>query len=80
MTLRNRISLLVSLLFTFLFGIASAVIYISYSNFREAEFKDRLEIKALSTIKLLSNVKHFDQSIMKMIDQNSINTLYDEKH
>ncbi len=79
MTLRNRISLLVSLLFTFLFGIASAVIYISYSNFREAEFKDRLEIKALSTIKLLSNVKHFDQSIMKMIDQNSINTLYDEK-
>jgi two-component system sensor histidine kinase ArlS len=79
MTLKNRISLLVSLLFTILFGLASTVIFVLYSNFRKQEFRDRLEIKALSNIKLLVNVKEIDDQLLKMIDQNSINKLYDEK-
>jgi two-component system sensor histidine kinase ArlS len=79
MTLKNRISLLVSLLFTILFGLASTLIFVLYSNFRKEEFRDRLEIKALSNIKLLVNVKELDDQLLKMIDQNSINKLYDEK-
>ncbi|CAA9201177.1 sensor histidine kinase [Flavobacterium collinsii] len=79
MTLKNRISLLVSLLFTILFGLASTLIFVLYSNFRKEEFRDRLEIKALSNIKLLVNVKEVDDQLLKMIDQNSINQLYDEK-
>jgi two-component system sensor histidine kinase ArlS len=79
MTLKNRISLLVSLLFTILFGLASTVIFILYSNYRKEEFRDRLEIKALSNIKLLVNVKQIDNQLLKIIDQNSINKLYDEK-
>ncbi|KOP37438.1 sensor histidine kinase [Flavobacterium sp. WLB] len=79
MTLKNRISLLVSLLFTILFGLASTVIFVLYSNFRKEEFRDRLEIKALSNIKLLVNVKEVDDQLLKIIDQNSINKLYDEK-
>lgn len=79
MTLKNRISLLVSLLFTILFGLASTVIFVLYSNFRKEEFRDRLEIKALSNIKLLVNVKEVDEQLLKTIDQNSINRLYDEK-
>lgn len=79
MTLKNRISLLVSLLFTVLFGLASTFIFVLYSNFRKEEFRDRLEIKALSSIKLLANVKEADRQLLKMIDQNSINQLYDEK-
>jgi len=79
MTLKNRISLLVSLLFTILFGLASTLIFVLYSNFRKEEFRDRLEIKALSNIKLLVNVKEVDDQLLKMIDQNSINKLYDEK-
>lgn len=79
MTLKNRISLLVSLLFTILFGLASTVIFVLYSNFRKEEFRDRLQIKALSNIKLLVNVKEVDDQLLKMIDQNSINKLYDEK-
>ena len=79
MTLKNRISLLVSLLFTILFGLASTLIFVLYSNFRKEEFRDRLEIKALSNIKLLVNVKEVDEQLLKMIDQNSINKLYDEK-
>lgn len=79
MTLKNRISLLVSSLFTVLFALASTVIFILYSNFRKEEFRDRLEIKALSNIKLLVNVKEVDNQLLKMIDQNSINKLYNEK-
>ena len=79
MTLKNRISLLVSLLFTVLFGLASAFIFVLYSNFRKQEFNDRLEIKALSTIKLLANVKDVDAKIMRLIDKNSTNELYNEK-
>ncbi|OAZ05193.1 sensor histidine kinase [Flavobacterium succinicans] len=79
MTLKNRISLVVSLLFTILFGLASTLIFVLYSNFRKEEFRDRLEIKALSNIKLLVNVKQVDRQLLKMIDQNSINKLYDEK-
>jgi two-component system sensor histidine kinase ArlS len=79
MTLKNRISLLVSLLFTALFGLASTLIFILYANFRKEEFRDRLEIKALSNIKLLASVKNIDKQLLKMIDQNSINQLYDEK-
>lgn len=79
MTLKNRISLYVSLLFTVLFGLASTFIFILYSNFRKEEFRNRLETKALSSIKLLANVKENDRQILKMIDQNSINQLYDEK-
>lgn len=79
MTLKNRISLLVSLLFTVLFGLASTFIFVLYSNFRKEEFRNRLEIKALSSIKLLVNVKEMDRQLLTIIDQNSINQLYDEK-
>jgi len=79
MTLKNRISLLVSLLFTVLFGLASTLIFVLYANFRKEEFRDRLEIKALSNIKLLVNVKEIDNQLLKIIDQNSINKLYNEK-
>lgn len=79
MTLKNRISLLVSLLFTVLFGLASTFIFILYSNFRKDEFRTRLETKALSDIKLLVNVKNMDSQLLKIIDQNTINKLYNEK-
>lgn len=79
MTLKNKISLLVSLLFTVLFGLASSFIYIFYSNFREQQFNNRLEIKALSTIKLLATVRNDDSKIVRLLDKNTINELYDEK-
>ncbi|SHG41886.1 Signal transduction histidine kinase [Flavobacterium segetis] len=78
MTLNNRISLIVSLLFTVLFGLASTLIFILYSNFRKEEFRDRLEIKALSNRKLFVNVKNIDQQLLKKIDHNTMDKLYNE--
>jgi len=79
MTLKFKISLLISILFSLLFGIAATVIYTSYSEFRKEEFYNRLEEKAISSIKLLIEVKEIDRHLLKIIDKNSINQLFDEK-
>lgn len=79
MNLKNKISLIVSLLFTVIFAISSVVIYLLFADFRKEEFEIRLKNKALSSIKLLINVKQIDRQLLKIIDQNSIQKIYDEK-
>lgn len=70
---------MVSLLFTILFGVAATIIFVLFSNFRKEEFKDHLEEKALSSLKLLVNVTEVDDQLLKIIHQNMVNKLYDEK-
>ncbi len=79
MTLKRRISLYVSVAFSILFGVATLLVYLSFSTFRREEFSDRLEEKALTTVELLLKVKEIDKQMLKIIDQNSINKLYNEK-
>ena len=79
MTLKNRISLLVSILFAILYGIACVFIFILASNFRKEEFNDRLEIKALKTIKFLSDDTNPNYELLSTLDNNSVYKLYDEK-
>jgi signal transduction histidine kinase len=79
MTLKNRIAIFISILFTVLFGIVSIIIVSLFAEFRQQEFRQRLEEKALSTVKLLLEVKEVDYQLLKVIDRNSINELYDEK-
>ena len=69
----------ISILFTLLFGVVSAIIIVLFANFRKEEFKDRLEEKALTTVKLLLVVKEVDYQMLKIIDHNTINKLYNEK-
>ncbi len=79
MTLKNKISFLISLVFSILFAIAAFIIFYLFSNFRKVEFESRLKEKAFSSIKLLVEVAQVDRQLLKIIDQNSINKLYDEK-
>jgi two-component system sensor histidine kinase ArlS len=79
MTIKLRISLFVSLLFTVIFGIASIVIVTMFSNFRKEEFQERLRERALTSIKLLIEVKEVDHQMLRIIDKNTINKLYDDK-
>lgn len=79
MTIKSKISFYISIVFTLLFGIFCIAIISMFSNFRKQEFEERLNEKAVTTIKLLIEVKEFDQSLLKLIDKNSINQLYDEK-
>lgn len=79
MTLKNRISLYISLLFTVVFALSTLIIGILFSNFRQEEFKGRLREKALSSIILLTKVREMDKHLLRVVDQNSINQLYNEK-
>ncbi|UUC44612.1 HAMP domain-containing sensor histidine kinase [Flavobacterium cerinum] len=79
MTLKRRIAVNVSIAFSVIYGISAIFIYISFSTFRKEEFMERLEEKALTTTKLLLEVKDVDTQILKLIDRNTINKLYNEK-
>jgi signal transduction histidine kinase len=79
MTIKKRIALYSSLFFSALFGLTSIIIYYQFSDFREEEFKERLEEKALTTMKLLAEVQEVDKTLLQLIDRNSIHKLYNEK-
>ncbi len=79
MTLKRRLAIYVSAAFSILFGLGITLVYVSFSSFRKEEFGQRLEEKALTTVELLLNVKSIDKQMLKVIDQNSINKLYNEK-
>lgn len=79
MNIKNKISFIVSLLFTVIFAASATVIYFLFADFRKEEFENRLKEKALSSIKLLVEVEQIDRQLLKIIDQNSIQKLYNEK-
>jgi two-component system sensor histidine kinase ArlS len=79
MNLKQRFSLLFSLLFSGILGMVMLLVYSLFAQFRTEEFKDRLEEKARTTIRLLSVVKEVDNRLLKIIDKNTINELYNEK-
>jgi len=79
MTLKRKIAVNISIAFSILYGISALLIYLSFSSFRKEEFMNRLEEKALTTTKLLFEVKELDRAILKLVDQNTINKLYNEK-
>ncbi len=79
MNLKQRFSIFFSLIFSLLLGVVMFVVYTLYSEFRKEEFKDRLSEKAATTIKLLLDVKEVDYQLLKIIDKNTINKLYNEK-
>ncbi len=79
MTIKGKTSLYISIVFTLLFGVVCLIIITLFSNFRKQEFEERLNEKALTSIKLLIDVQEVDTNLLKIIDQNTINQLYDEK-
>ncbi|MBI3235048.1 MAG: HAMP domain-containing histidine kinase [Bacteroidetes bacterium] len=79
MNLKNKISFIVSLLFTVIFAVSASVIYILFADFRKEEFEILLNDRAVTSIKLLVEVEQVDRQLLKIIDQNRINKIYDEK-
>jgi len=79
MNLKNKTAFIISVLFTIIFAISATVIYLLFADFRKVEFESRLKEKAITSIKLLVEVEQIDKQLLKVIDQNSINKLYDEK-
>lgn len=79
MTLKRRIAIYISLAFSLILILSTLTVYVLFASFRREEFRDRLEEKALTTARLLLEVKEVDKQLLKLIDQNTINKLYNEK-
>ena len=56
MNLKTRIALNLSIAFSIIMGIVMTVIYISFANFRKAEFKENLEHSAVVTANYISKL------------------------
>lgn len=55
------------------------IIYLLFSNFRQEEFQTKLKDRTMTTIKFLLEIEDIDNDLLKVIDKNTINSLYDEK-
>lgn len=79
MNLKQRFSIIFSSLFSLLLGLVMLLIFSLFSQFRSEEFEQRLEEKAITSIRLLIEVQEVDYQLLKIIDQHTINQLYNEK-
>lgn len=79
MNYKLRLTLLFVGLFLLVLTSILSFIYLSYSNFRRDEFFERLRQKSFTTVRLLAYVKEIDNEVLKVIDRNTINEMYDEK-
>ncbi len=78
-SLRVRFAIGFSILFTVFLAIALLIVYFSSADFRKEEFYKRLKDRSLTTFKLLIEVEQIDLDLLKVIDRNTLNTLFNEK-
>jgi signal transduction histidine kinase len=79
MQIRTKLALRFSLIVASILLLFSLAVYYLSADYRKQEFYSRLNDKALTTAKLLIEVKEVDHDLMKIIDRNSMNTLFQEK-
>jgi two-component system, OmpR family, sensor histidine kinase ArlS len=79
MNFKIRSAILFTTLVAIILLASYVAIYMLYADFKKDEFYLRLEQKALTTYKLLTEVKEIDENMLQVIDRNTINALYDEK-
>jgi signal transduction histidine kinase len=79
LNIRSRLTIQFTYIVTSVLVLFSLIIYYFSASYREAEFYSRLEKKALTTAKLLIEVKEVDYNLLKIIDRNTLNVLNKEK-
>ncbi len=79
MNIRLRLTIQFTAIVISILVLFSSAIYFFSANFRKNDFNTRLEEKALTTVKLLIEVKEVDSILLKIIDRNTINVLENEK-
>jgi signal transduction histidine kinase len=77
MNLRVRFAVWFSLAVAFILSVTYSITYLESAKFREQEFFERLQKKALTTQRLLTDVQEVDSSLLKIIDRNTLTTLSD---
>ncbi|NID09178.1 sensor histidine kinase [Fibrivirga algicola] len=79
MTIRDRIALQFSLIVACILLVFSLNTYVRSEQYRQREFYNRLEQRARTTVRFLTEVKELDQNLLRVIDRNTLITLYEQK-
>jgi signal transduction histidine kinase len=79
MQIRTKLTLQFLLIGGVIMICASAAIYLSSAGYRQLDFYNRLENKAISTAKLLIGIEEVDAGLLKRIEQNNPLSLPNEK-
>ncbi|REA57544.1 two-component sensor histidine kinase [Dyadobacter luteus] len=79
MKIKERIAIQFTILVAALLFVFSVVVYTVSSTFRQEEFFDRLRSKARTTCRLLVKVHGIDKDLLKVIDENTLTEMLDEK-
>ena len=75
-SLKQRFTIYFSILFSAILAVVLIIVFTIFAQFREKEFKIRIEEKAASTAELLADLNVSKQDLLKILDQNSIDKLY----
>ena len=79
MTLKRKVAINISLAFSLLFGLAATFVYLRFTDFRKAEFEEKLENKAYNTAKLVDEIKRIDNVALQILDRKTLNKINNEK-
>lgn len=79
MRIRYKLALLFTLVVAGLHTLFSLLIYQNSAVYREEEFFGRLENKARTTARYLVDVQEITSDLLRIIDQNSVSDLVDER-
>ena len=79
MKIRTRIALQFTLLVAAVLLLFSFLIFSASADFRQEEFFDRLKSKARTTCQLLVKVNGIDKELLRVIDENTLTEMLDEK-
>jgi two-component system sensor histidine kinase ArlS len=76
MKIRTKIALQFTLIVATILAIFSLSIYYLSENYRKQEFYKGLKDRAITTARLLIKEKEIDKKLLKIIDRNTLTTLY----
>ena len=76
MKIRSKIALQFTLLVALILAIFSLVLYYLSENYRQKEFYNSLRDRAVTTARLLIKEPQIDRQLLKLIDKNTLTTLY----
>lgn len=79
MNIRTKLTLRFSLIVASILVLFSVSIYFLSSEYRREEFFSRLESRALTTARLFVTVREVDNTLLRIIDRNSIHAMFQEK-
>lgn len=79
MNLRVRFVLWFAVFVAIILSLSFAIIYARSEEFRRQDFFERLRQKALTTHRFLVDVNEIDSTLLKIIDRNTLTTLYGEE-